>query len=124
MKKRELKFLTEVKSFDQKLMKEIQAFLLPAFKGMSFGSPSCDSDDDGSVYISGHVFENDDVSYNYTIDFYPKDDMVRINITRHHHGTNLTRLANNEFWIIEGSNITAKAIAEMKRLLDAKLPKK
>lgn len=123
MKTRETKFLSEVKSFDQKLMKEIQAFLLPAFKGMTFGSPSCDSDDDG-VYISGHIFENDDVSYNYTIDLYSKDDMVRINITRHHHGTNLTRLTNNEFWVIEGSNLTAKAIAEQKRLLDAKLPNK
>lgn len=123
MKKRELNFLSEVKSFDQKLMKEIQAFLLPAFKGMRFGSPSCDSDDDG-VYISGHILENDDVSYSYTIDFYPSDNMVRVNITRHHHGNNLTRLVNNEFWIIEGSNLTAKAIAEQKRLLDEVLPNK
>ena len=124
MKQREIKFLSEVKSFDQKLMKEIQAFLLPAFKGMQFGSPSVDSDDDGSVYISGTIFDKDDVSYTYNIDFYPSDDMVRIDIDRHHHGRNLTRLANNEFWEIEGSNLTAKEIAEKKRLLDAKLPNK
>ena len=123
MKQREIKFLSEVKSFDQKLMKEIQAFLRPAFKGMQFGSPSCDSDDDG-VYISGMIFDKDDVSYKYNIDFYPSDDMVRIDIDRRHHGSNMTRLANNEFWVIEGSNLTAKAIAEKKSLLDAKLPKK
>ena len=81
MKQREIKFLSEVKSFDQKLMKEIQAFLLPAFKGMQFGSPSVDSDDDG-VYISGTIFDKDDVSYKYNIDFYPSDDMVRIDIDR------------------------------------------
>lgn len=124
MKPRETKFLSEVKSFDQKLMKEIQAFLLPAFKGMTFGSPSCDSDDDGSVYINGMIYDKDDVSYKYNIDFYPSDDMVRIDIDRLHHGSNLTRLSNNLFWSIEGSNLTAKAIAEKKRLLDAKLPKK
>ena len=124
MKQREIKFLSDVKSFDQKLMKEIQAFLLPAFRGMQFGSPSCDSDDDGSVYISGTIFDKDDVSYTYSIALYPSDDRVRIGIDRHHHGSNLTRLTNNEFWTIEGSNITAKAIAEMKRLLDAKLPNK
>ena len=124
MKKRDLKFLSEVKSFDQKLMKEIQAYLLPAFKGMRFGSPSCDSDDDGSVYISGTIFETDSVWYYYNINFYPKDDMVRVDITRSHDGRNVTRLVNNEFWLIEGSNITAKSIAEMKRLLDAKLPNK
>ena len=123
MKKRELNFLSEVKSFDQKLMKEIQAFLLPAFKGMRFGSPSCDSDDDG-VYINGMIFDKDDVSYKYSIDFYPSDDMVRIDIDRLHHGSNMTRLTNNEFWTIEGSNITAKSIAEMKRIRDAKLPNK
>ena len=124
MKQRELKFLSEVKSFDQKLMKEIQSFLLPAFKGMSFGSPSCDSDDDGSVYISGTIFDKEDVSYKYSIDFYPAEGMVRIDIDRLHHGSNMTRLTNNEFWTIEGSNITAKSIAEMKRIRDAKLPKK
>lgn len=123
MEKRELNFLSEVKSFDQKLMKEIQAFLLPAFKGMTFGSPSCDSDDDG-VYISGLIFDKDDVSYKYNIIFYPSDDMVRINIDRYHHGSNLCRLINNEFWLIEGSNLTAKQIAEQKRILDAVLPNK
>jgi hypothetical protein len=124
MKQREIKFLSDVKSFDQKLMKEIQAFLLPAFKGMRFGSPSCDSDDDGFVYISGTVFDKDDVSYTYSIALYPSDDKVRIDIDRHHHGSNLTRLTNNEFWTIEGVDLTAKEIAEKKRLLDAKLPNK
>ena len=124
MKQREIKFLSDVKSFDQKLMKEIQAYMFPAFKGMRFGSPSCDSDDYGSVYISGNIFDKDDVSYHYTIDFYPSYDMVRIDITRRHHGSNLTRLTNDDFWEIEGANLTAKEIAEQKRLLDAKLPKK
>jgi len=124
MRPRERKFLSEVKSFDQKLMKEIQAFLLPAFKGMQFGSPSCDSDDDGSVYINGMIYDKDNVSYKYNIDFYPSDDMVRIDIDRLHNGSNLTRLSNNLFWSIEGSNLTAKAIAEKKRLLDAKIPNK
>lgn len=124
MKQREIKFLSEVKSFDQKLMKEIQSFLLPAFKGMRFGSPSCDSDDDGSVYINGMIYDKDNVSYKYNIDFYPSDDMVRIDIDRLHNGSNLTRLSNNLFWTIEGSNLTAKAIKEKKRLLDAKLPNK
>ena len=125
MKKRDLKFLSEVKSFDQTLMKEIQSFLLPAFKGMRFGSPSCDSDDDG-VYISGSIFETDSVWYNYNINFYPKDDLVRVNITRNHDGRNVTRLTmkSDKFWIIEGSNLTAKDIAEQKRLLDAELPDK
>ncbi len=123
MKQREIKFLSEVKSFDQKLMKEIQAFLLPAFKGMQFGSPSCDSDDDGEVFIHGLVFENDDVTYDYAINFYPMADNVRIEIVRRHNGC-LTRLTNNEFWTIEGVDLTAKAIAEKKRLLDAKIPNK
>lgn len=124
MRPREIKFLSEVKSFDQKLMKEIQAFLLPAFEGMRFGSPSVDSDEDGSVYINGMIYDKDNVSYKYNIDFYPSDDMVRIDIDRLHNGSNLTRLSNNLFWSIEGSNLTAKAIAEKKRLLDAKLPNK
>jgi hypothetical protein len=104
-------------------MKEIQSYLLPAFKGMKFGSPSCDSNDDGEVFIHGLIFENDDVTYDYEIDFYPKEDKVRIEIVRRHNG-NLTRIGSTDFWAIEGSNITAKSIAEMKRLLDAKLPNK
>ena len=124
MKKREIKFLSEVKSFDQKLMKEIQAFLLPAFQGMQFGSPSCDSDDEGFVYINGMIFDKDDVSYKYNINFYQSEDMVRIDIDRLHHGSNLTRLTNDEFWEINGVNLTAKEIAEKKKLLDAKLPNK
>ena len=123
MKPREIKFLSEVKSFDQKLMKEIQAFLLPAFKGMQFGSPSVDSDDDGEVFIHGLVFENADVTYDYAINFYTTDDNVRIEIVRRHNGS-LTRLTNNEFWTIEGVDLTAKEIAEKKRILDAKLPNK
>ena len=121
MKQREIKFLSEVKSFDQKLMKEIQAFLLPAFKGMQFGSPSCDSNDDGEVFIHGLVFENDDVTYDYAINFYPTAGNVRIEIVRRNNGC-LTRIGATDFWTIEGSNLTAKAIAEKKRLLDAKLP--
>jgi len=123
MKQREIKFLSAVKCFDQTLMKEIQSYLLPAFKGMKFGSPSCDSNDDGEVFIHGLIFENDDVTYDYEIDFYPKEDKVRIEIVRRHNG-NLTRIGSTDFWAIEGSNITAKSIAEMKRLLDAKLPNK
>jgi len=123
MKQREIKFLSEVKGFDQKLMKEIQAYMLPAFKGMRFGSPSCDSNDDGEVFIHGLIFENDDVTYDYEIDFYPTDDKVRIEIVRRHNG-NLTRIGSTDFWVIEGADLTAKAIAEKKRLLDAKLPNK
>lgn len=123
MKRREFKFLSEVKSFDMKLMKEIQAFLLPAFKGMRFGSPSCDSNDDGEVFIHGLVYENDDVTYDYSINFCPTADNVRIEIVRHHNGC-LTRIGSTDFWEIKGVDLTAKAIAEKKRLLDAKLPNK
>lgn len=118
MTQKDKEFIQAFREFNMKLMDHIQSFLLPAFQGLTFGTPSCDGEEDGETYIRGKIFENGDVCYDYCIWFYPDDNQSRVDITRRKHG-NLTRIEGNDFWAIEGKNLTAEDIAAKKRKLDS-----
>ena len=120
MTQKDKDFIQAFREFQLKLMDHIQSFLLPAFQGLTFGTPSCDGDEDGETYIRGKIFENADVCYDYTIWFYPGENQSRVDITRRKHG-NLTRIGSIDFWAISGKNLTAEDIAAMKRTLDSQI---
>lgn len=114
MNKKDSQFLNDIKDFDQKLLKYVQSYLLPAFKGMKFSSPKCDYDidDEGTASVNGIIFDNaNDSTFHYTIALYPEDDKVRVNITKFHQG-NLCRISDIDHWHINGDNLTSKAIKE------------
>lgn len=115
-------FLQETNEYNVKLMEEIQSYLLPAFEGMTFDVPDCDLFDSNEVILSGKIFQDESVHYDYKILFYPDDDEVRVDIARYRNG-NLTRIGSIDFWAIEGKNLTSQDIADRKRILDAKLNK-
>lgn len=117
-------FLQETKEYNDKIMAEIQSYLFPAFEGLTFGTPDCDLFDSNEVILSGKIFQEGNVHYDYKILFYPDDDEVRVDIARYQNGA-LTRIgfssSSSDFWTIEGKNLSSKDIADKKRLLDAKL---
>lgn len=121
MNTKDKNFLQETREYNVKLMDEIQSYLLPAFEGMTFGTPDCDCLDT-DIVLSGKIFQDENVHYDYKILFYPDDDEVRVDIARYQNGA-LTRIgfSSIDFWAIEGKNLTSKDIADKKRLLDAKL---
>ena len=122
MTQKDKDFIQAFREFQLKLMDQIQSFLLPAFQGLTFGTPSCDGDEDGEIYIRGKIFEKGDVCYEYTIWFYPDENQSRVDITRTKNG-NLTRLGDIsiDFWAISGTNLTAEDIAAKKRKLDSQI---
>lgn len=113
-------FLQETKEYNDKIMAEIQSYLFPAFEGLTFGTPDCDLFDSNEVILSGKIFQDGNVHYDYKILFYPDDDEVRFDIARYQNGA-LTRIGSVDFWAIEGINLSDKDIADKKRSLDAKL---
>lgn len=120
MTQKDKDFIQSFREFQLKLMDHIQSFLLPAFQGLTFGTPSCDGDEDGETYIRGKIFEKGGVCYDYTILFYPDENQSRVDITRTKNG-NLTRIGEIDFWAIEGTNLTAEDIAAKKRKLDSRI---
>lgn len=113
-------FLQETNEYNVKLMDEVQSYLLPAFEGMTFDTPDCDLFDSNEVILSGKIFQDENVHYDYKILFYPDDDEVRVDISRYKNGS-LTRIGSIDFWSIEGINLSSKDIVDKKQLLDAKL---
>ena len=115
MKQKDKKFLQSIKDFDQQLLKYVQSYLLPAFKGMKFSSPKCDYDidDEGTASINGIIYDtaNDNNTFHYTIGIYPHDDKVRVNITKFHQG-NLCRISDIDHWHINDENLTSKDIKD------------
>ena len=120
MTQKDKDFIQSFREFQLKLMDQIQSFLLPAFKGLTFGTPSCDGDEDGETYIRGKIFEKGGVCYDYTILFYPDENQSRVDITRTKNG-NLTRIGEIDFWAITGTNLTAEDITAKKRKLDSRI---
>lgn len=120
MTQKDKDFIKAFREFQLKLMDHIQSYLLPAFQGMTFGTPSCDGDEDGETYIRGKIFENAEVCYDYCLWFYPDENEARVDINRTKNG-NLTRIGEIDFWEITGKNLTAEDIAAKKRKLDALL---
>jgi len=122
MTQKDKDFIQAFREFQLKLMDQIQSFLLPAFQGLTFGTPSCDGEEDGETYIRGKIFEKGGVCYDYSLCFYPDDNETRVDISRTKNG-NLTRLGpiSIDFWAISGTNLTAEDIAAKKRKLDAQL---
>lgn len=120
MNTKDKNFLQETREYNVKVMDEIQSYLLPAFKGMTFGTPDCDLFDSNEVILSGKIFQKGNVHYDYKIIFYSDEDEVRVDIARYKNGA-LTRVGSVDFWVIEGKNLTSKDIADKKLLLDAKL---
>lgn len=117
MTQKDKEFVQAFREFKLKLMDHIQSFLLPAFQGMTFGTPLCDGNEDGETYIRGTICDDGDVWYDYSICFYPEDDQSRVNITRTKNGA-ATRIGSVDFWVIYGNNLTAEDIAKKKRQLD------
>lgn len=114
MSKKDSQFLEDIKEFDQKLLKYVQSYLLPAFKGMKFSSPKCDYDIDGegTASVNGIIYDNaNDSTFHYTIALYPADDKVRVSITKFHQG-NLCHIADTDFWKINEDNISSKDIKD------------
>ena len=114
MSKKDSQFLEDIKDFDQKLLKYVQSYLLPAFKGMKFGSPKCDYDidDEGTASVNGIIYDNaNDSTFHYTIALYPADDKVRVNITKFHQGK-LCRISDIDHWHINGANLSSKDIKD------------
>jgi hypothetical protein len=112
-------FQSYLKEYNAKLIDKIQSYLLPAFKGMTFGTPVCDCFDP-DIFLSGKIFQDENIHYEYKILFYSDADEVRFDISRYQNGA-ITRIGEIDFWAIEGKNLTSKDIADKKRLLDAKL---
>lgn len=115
MSKKDSQFMNVVRTFDQKLLKYVQSYLLPAFNGMKFGSPKCDYniDDEGTTSVNGIIFDPADNSTNfhYTIAFYPKDDKTRVSITKFTHG-HLCSVSDFDHWNINEANISSKDIKD------------
>lgn len=114
MTKKDSQFMDAVRTFDKKLLKYVQSYLLPAFKGMKFGSPKCDYaiDDEGTSSVNGIIYDDpNENTFHYTIAVYPKDDKVRVSITKFHQG-NLCRINDIDHWNINEANITSKAIKD------------
>lgn len=120
MTQKDKDFIQAFREYQLKLMDHIQSYLLPAFQGLTFGTPSCDGDEDGETYIHGKIFETGDVRYDYCICFYPGENQSRVNITRVKHG-NLTRIGDVDLWVLAGTNLTAEDIAAKKRKLDSQI---
>lgn len=120
MTQKDKDFIQAFREFQLKLMDHIQSYLLPAFQGLTFGTPSCDGDEDGETYIRGKIFEKGGVCYDYTIWFYPDENEARVDISRTKNG-NLTRIGEIDFWAISGTNLTAEDIAAKKRKLDSQI---
>lgn len=114
MTKKDSQFLNDIKDFDQKLLKYVQSYMLPAFKGMKFGSPKCDYDidDEGTASVNGIIYDNpNDNTFHYTIALYPKENKVRVNITKFHQG-NLCRISDIDHWHINEADISSKGIKD------------
>jgi hypothetical protein len=114
MSKKDSQFLQDIRDFDQKLLKYVQSYMLPAFKGMKFSSPKCDYDidDEGTASVNGIIYDNaNDSTFHYTIALYPADDKVRVSITKFHQG-NLCHIADTDFWKINEDNISSKGIKD------------
>ena len=120
MTQKDKDFIQAFREFQLKLMDHIQSYLLPAFQGLTFGTPSCDGDEDGETIIRGKIFEKGGVCYDYSICFYPDENEARVDISRTKNG-NLTRIGSIDFWAISGKNLTSEDIAAKKRQLDAQL---
>ena len=119
MNKKDSQFMDAVRNFDKKLMKYVQSYLLPAFKGMEFGSPKCDYDidDEGTSSVNGIIYDNpNENTFHYTIAVYPKDDKVRVSITKFHQG-NLCRINDIDHWKIDDANLSSKDIKDKFRTL-------
>ena len=114
MSKKDSQFLEDIKDFDQKLLKYVQSYMLPAFKGMKFSSPKCDYDidDEGSASVNGIIFDKpNDSTFHYTILLDPDRDAVRVSITKFHQG-NLCRISDIDHWHINGANLSSKDIKD------------
>jgi hypothetical protein len=119
MTQKDNEFIKAYLEFKQKLIDHANSFLLPAFQGLTFSTPSCDGDED-ETYISGKIFEKDGVCYDYSIWFYPNENQSRVDITRTQHG-NQTRIGANDTWAIHGTNLTAEDIANKKHKIDSQI---
>lgn len=114
MSKKDSQFLEDIRTFDQKLLKYVQSYMLPAFKGMKFSSPKCDYDIDGEGTASVNGVITDvavDNTFHYTIILDTDHDTVRVSITKFHQG-NLCRIADTDFWKINEDNISSKGIKD------------
>jgi len=115
MNKKDSQFMDAVRSFDKKLLKYVQSYLLPAFKGMKFGSPKCDYniDDEGTMSVNGIIFDpaDNNTNFHYTIAVYQKDYKVRVSITKFTHG-HLCSVSDFDHWNINEANISSKDIKD------------
>lgn len=119
MTQKDKEFIQAFREYQLKLMDHIQSFLLPAFQGLTFDTPSCYGDED-ETFISGKIFEKGGVCYDYSIWFYPNENQSRVDIARRQNGIR-TRIGSNDVWAIYGTNLTAEDIATKKRMLDSQL---
>lgn len=119
MTQKDNEFIQAYLEFKQKLIDHANSFLLPAFQGLTFSTPSCDGDED-ETYISGKIFEPGCVCYDYSIWFYPNENQSRVDIIRRQNGTR-TKIGANDTWAICGTNLTAEDIATKKRKLDSQI---
>lgn len=109
------KFITKAREFDQATMKLVQHFLLPAFQGLKFTTPTTNTGLDGNVFVRGSIHATKNVVYQYAICMYPREDKTRVAIIRYKNG-GITKLGLLDSWIINASS--AKEIVEQKTTLD------
>lgn len=109
------RFITKSRQFDQATMKLVQHFLLPAFQGLKFTTPTTDTGLEGDVFVRGSIHATKGVVYQYSICMYPREDKTCVEIIRYKNG-GITKLGLLDSWIINASS--AKEITEQKTTLD------
>lgn len=109
------KFITKAREFDQATMKLVQHYLLPAFAGFKFATPTTDTGLDGDVFVRGSIHATKGVVYQYAICMYPREDKTCVEIIRYKNG-GITKLGLLDSWIINASS--AKEIVDQKTTLD------
>jgi hypothetical protein len=114
-------FVNKAKKFNNDMDKLIQAYMLPAFKGMTFVDPTSDGCDNGDTFVRGAILDKKGVSYNYSICIYPENDKVCVEIVRYQNG-HLTKIGSTDFWIINSDS--ADDIVKQKKALDKLLKAK
>ena len=103
MSKKDSQFLEDIRTFDQKLLKYVQSYMLPAFN---------DIDGEGTASVNGVITDVAvDNTFHYTIILDTDHDTVRVSITKFHQG-NLCRIADTDFWKINEDNISSKGIKD------------
>ena len=114
------KYYKKAREFDQDTMKLVQHYMLPAFQGFKFASPTTDTGIHGDLFVRGSIHATKGVVYQYAICMYPESDKTRVEIVRYKNGA-LSRVGSLDFWIINASS--AQEIVEQKKALDQLMKK-